>query len=295
MNFLNKNRMALAAAACLALSACSSAPTQDMPNPSVVENPSFAAGSTMAKIAESGSIRIGTKFDQPPVGQKNLRGELEGYDIEIAKIIASKLGLTPEDITWVETVSANREPFVQQGKVDMVTAYYAITEKRREAVGFAGPYLIGGLDLMVLAGNPHSIEGPEDSAGKKVCGVGGSTGASTMREEYPETKLVEFDVLSKCAEALKQGQVDAVVQADAVLLGIMEKEPGTFELVDKQFSEERFGIGFTKGDTEFCEFITDTLKEAEENGTYQQAWVSTIGKAAGKDTAPPLGEFDSCN
>src|ERR1044071_4252367 len=77
--------------------------------------PSFAAGTTMEKLASSGKIRVGVKFDQPGLSQKNLEGKLEGFDIEIIKLIAKGLGLNESNVEWVETSSSNREPFLQQG------------------------------------------------------------------------------------------------------------------------------------------------------------------------------------
>jgi glutamate transport system substrate-binding protein len=76
---------------------------------------SFAEGTTMARLEQAGKVRVGTKFDQPLFGQKNLDGNLEGFDVEIAKIIAGELGIQPSGIEWVESVSANREPFIEQG------------------------------------------------------------------------------------------------------------------------------------------------------------------------------------
>src|SRR5919107_1568470 len=95
--------LAVAAVAALALSACGG---DDGGEAEVADKPSFAAGSTMAKLADAGSIKIGTKFDQPGFGFKGLSDDPEGFDVEIAKIIAGKLGIEPDQITWVETVSA---------------------------------------------------------------------------------------------------------------------------------------------------------------------------------------------
>lgn len=277
---------AIAGTALLALTAsgCSQSVAQDG---AVVESSvSFEPGTSMQEIADRGSIRIGTKFDLPTIGAKNLKGEVEGFDVEIAKMIAGQLGIGPEKIEWVETVSANREPYLQQKKVDLVVAYYAITPKRQEVVTFAGPYLAGGLDLLVKAGNPEGIHGPEDTAGKKVCGQSGSTGPAFLHKEYPEAELVEFDTLSKCVDSLKQGQVDAVVQADHVLLGAMEKEAGTFELAGTRFDPTEFGVGISKGDVEMCKFVEQVLQESMDTGTYDKAWKETIGKALEGEPVP---------
>ena len=106
---------AVAAVSALTLSACGGGDddTAAAPEPDVAEAPEFEAGTPMAEIAEAGSIRIGTKFDQPFFGLETLGGEVEGFDVEVAKIIAAELGIAPEDIEWVETPSAVREEVLE--------------------------------------------------------------------------------------------------------------------------------------------------------------------------------------
>lgn len=248
----------------------------------------FEAGTTMAELNEAGSITIGTKFDQPGFGLLNPNTEEpEGFDVEIAKIVAGKLGIAPEDIEWVETVSANREPFLQNGQVDMVVATYTINDARKQLIDFAGPYYEAGQDIMVAEGNPENIEGPEDLAGKNVCSVEGSTPAQNIRDNYPEAQLTLFDVYSKCADALSAGQVDAVTTDNVILTGLVAGSDGAFELVGNPFTTEPYGIGVTLGDTEFRNFINDVLEEAFEDGTWAEAWDRTAGDISGQEAPEP--------
>jgi len=253
----------------------------------VNEGASFAEGTTMARLKDAGKVTVGTKFDQPLFGLKNLEGKPEGFDVEIAKLIAGEMGISADNINWVETVSANREPFIQQDKVDFVVATYTINDKRKEVVDFAGPYYEAGQDIMVAKGNPEGIAGPDDLAGKKVCSVTGSTPAENIRENYPEADLTEFDVYSKCAEALKNGQVQAVTTDNVILLGLISQDPEAFELVGKPFTEEPYGIGLKKGDTEFRNFINDTLEKIYQDGRWKAAWEATAGKVATETPTPP--------
>jgi glutamate transport system substrate-binding protein len=248
---------------------------------------SFPEGSTMAKLQSAGKVTVGTKFDQPLFGLKNLEGKPEGFDVEIAKIIAGEMGIAADKITWVETVSANREPFIQQGKVDFVVATYTINDKRKQVIDFAGPYYVAGQDIMVKKGNPLGIKGPDDLAGKKVCSVTGSTPAENIRTNYPKAKLTEFDVYSKCAEALKNGQVDAVTTDNVILLGLISKDQEAFELVGKPFTKEPYGIGVKKGDDQFRNFINDVLDKSKSDGRWKQAWDATAGKVATQEATQP--------
>ena len=128
---------AIAVAGILGLSACAadtSTPTPD------IEVPEFDAGTTMADLADAGKITIGTKFDQPLFGLKGPSGDPVGFDVEIGKIIAASLGISEDNIEWKETVSANRETFIENGTVDIVIATYTINDTRKEVISFADPY-----------------------------------------------------------------------------------------------------------------------------------------------------------
>src|SRR5699024_4402484 len=117
-------------------------------------------------------------------------GTPEGFDVEIGKLIAAELGIPADKIEWVETVSANREPFLQQGRVDLVIATYTINDERKEIINFAGPYYVAGQALMVEKGNPDNIAEPEDLAGYKVCSVEGSASSENIRQLVPEADVV---------------------------------------------------------------------------------------------------------
>jgi glutamate transport system substrate-binding protein len=247
----------------------------------------FDAGTTMAELNEAGKVTIGTKFDQPGFGLLNPQKVPEGFDVEIAKIIAGQLGIKPEDITWTETVSANRESFIQDGKVDFVVATYTINDERKKLVDFAGPYYEAGQDIMVAKGNPEGIKGPDDLAGKNVCSVEGSTPAENIRTKYPEAKLTLFDVYSKCADALSNGQVQAVTTDNVILTGLVAGAPDKFELVGNPFTKEPYGIGLKKDDQKFRDFINDTLQKSFDDGSWAEAWDRTAGKITGTEAPEP--------
>jgi glutamate transport system substrate-binding protein len=231
---------------------------------------------------------VGTKFDQPGFGLRNPQTQQpEGFDVEIAKLIAAELGIPEDGIEFVETVSANREPFIQNGQVNIVAATYTINDQRKQVVDFAGPYYVAGQDIMVAEGNPEGIEGPEDLAGKTVCSVEGSTPAQRIRDEYPEAQLTTFDVYSKCADALANGQVQAVTTDNVILTGLVAGSNGAFELVGNPFTEEPYGIGLAKGDDEFRNFINDVLEQSFEDGSWAEAWDRTAGAITGTEAPEP--------
>lgn len=254
----------------------------------------FEDGTTMAKLNQAGKIRVGTKFDQPLFGLKGLDGKPTGFDVEIAKLIAAKLGVAADNIEWTETPSKVREEVIEQDKVDFVVATYTINDKRKERISFAGPYYQAGQDLMVKSDNT-AITGPESlrDAKSKVCSVTGSTPAENIREYIDAANLVLFDVYSKCADALRTGQVDVVTTDNVILLGLIDESDDAFKLIGKPFTEEPYGIGIKKGDVKFCEFIHETLTEAAANGSYEKAWKDTAGAVATE--TPTLPTLATCS
>lgn len=228
--------------------------------------------------ATAGTLKFGVKGDQPGLGLQT-GSAYEGFDIEIAKIIAKGLGGDPAKAQFVTTVSANREPFIQQGTVDIVVATYTINDDRKKKVNFAGPYYVAGQDLLVPVAS--TITGPESLDGKKVCSVTGSTPAKRIKSDYPKAQLQEFDTYSKCVEALASGAVDAVTTDDIILAGYAAQSQwaGKFKVVGKPFSTEPYGIGVKKEDKAGCEKINEILKAAAADGSYKKAWDDTLGKS----------------
>jgi glutamate transport system substrate-binding protein len=250
------------------------------------EEGEFDEGSTMAEIQEAGTLRVGVKYDQPLFGV-NTPGGVEGFDAEIAKLIAE--GIWGEgggdNIEWSEAVSAVREEVLEQDQVDIVIATYTINDDRKELVDFAGPYYVAGQDIMVEEGNPEGIEGVDDLNGQPVCSVEGSTSIENLREMAPDADVVSLDTYSACAEELAQGNVTAVTTDNVILLGLID-ERGEFELVGNPFTDEPYGIGVQKDEDEFRDWINDRLEEIYDSGEWEQAWEDTAG-VVGETPEPP--------
>jgi len=295
MKFRKTRWAAVAAAALLTVTACGDAGEDGGDDAGaaneyeVVESPDLSGAA--AELAEAGEVTIGVKFDQPGIGFKGATDDVPtGFDPEMGKIIAGQLGLEPDAIKWVETISDNREPFLQEGTVDFVIASYSITDERRQVVGQAGPYYVTGQSLLVAA-DDDSINGPDDLDGKKVCSVTGSTSIATVEEEYG-AEPAGFDTYSECVDQLKNGSVDAVTTDGAILLGYAAEDPDALKVVGEPFSEERYGIGYNKDQPELCEFLNETITTAFEDGSFQKAFDATLGKS-GND-APEAPETDPC-
>ena len=219
---------------------------------------------------ESGKIRIGIKFDQPGLGFKK-SGTYVGFDVDVAKYVAKKLGYSEDEIVWKEAPSKQREAMLQNGDVDMILATYSITDERKNAVSFAGPYFVAGQDLLVRK-DDHSINGPEDLNGKRLCSVTGSTSAATVKEKFAsEVQLMEQPGYAECATALFSGIVDAVTTDDIILAGLASASRGKLRVVGKPFTQEYYGVGIKEGDTALAKKINAAIAEMIKDGSWERA------------------------
>lgn len=257
----------------------------------IVKNPKFASGSTMARIAKAKHIKVGVKFDQPGIGYKNpTTGKVEGYDIEIAKMIAGQLGIdyrNKKQFKLVETVSKNRETFLENKTVDLVIASYSITDERKQLVDFAGPYYETGQDLLIRKSDKADITGVDSLAGKKICSVTGSTSLANVKQKAPKAKRVALSQYSDCVTQLQNKTVDALTTDGSILLGYAAEDPDHLTVVGKPFSTEKYGIGMHKGDKAMRTFLNDMLADSFTDGTWKKAYDRTLGKSGSAAPKPP--------
>ena len=249
--------LAMAAASTLALSACGGG---EVGEPTGGDDTAAGGGDT---------IRIGIKYDQPGLGLQD-GDTFTGFDTDVARYVADKLGYSEDQIEFVETISANRETALQNGDVDMIFATYSITDERKEVIDFAGPYFVAGQDLLVAADNTD-ITGPEDLEGKNLCSVTGSTSAEKIKTDYAEgVQLLERPGYAECVTALSAGQVDAVTTDDIILAGLSAANgEGNLKVVGAPFSEERYGVGLPKG-SDMCEDINTAITKMIDDGTWEE-------------------------
>jgi glutamate transport system substrate-binding protein len=252
----------------------------------------FDDGTHMKELAEAGKVTIGVKYDQPGLGFKGAADDVpSGFDVEIAKLLAADLGIDPatSDVTWEETISDNREPFLQSKKVDLVLASYSITDDRRKVVGQTGPYMVTGQQLLVKADS--DVDSIDDLAGKEVCSVTGSTSIDKINEKG--AKGVGFDSYSECVQKVLDGSVAGMSTDGTILAGFAAQNEGELKVVGDTFSEERIGVGYSKDYPEMCEWINGVLEKAFEDGSWEKAFESTLGPSGVETPDPPT--LDECS
>jgi glutamate transport system substrate-binding protein len=242
----------------------------------------FPAGSTMAKLQDSGEITIGVKYDVPPFGLKNPQsGEIEGFDVDMGKIIAEELGVEPK---FVEAISDNRIPFLQQGEVDLILSTMTINQERDMEIEFSEPYYVARGRILVPGDS--DIKGIEDLAGRRVCTALGSTYEETLREDAPDAELRLVDTYSECLELLQNGAIDAISTDDVILTGMIIQDD-TLKMVGDELTVEPYGAGIKEGDKEFQTFVSDTLEAAQADGRWEEAFQKWVGQYTNQQTPPP--------
>ncbi|WP_156465959.1 MULTISPECIES: glutamate ABC transporter substrate-binding protein [unclassified Rathayibacter] len=245
---------------------------------------------TFDAMTDADKVTIGVKEDQPGLGYLDAAtNERSGFDIEIAKWIAASLGFSEDKIEFQAIPSANREASIVNGDIDYYVGTYSITDKRKEQVGFAGPYFETGQQLLVAADN-DTIEGPDDlTADTTVCSATGSTPIQNIRTNYPEVPTEEFDTYSQCVDALNDGQVDAVTTDGAILIGYAAQSPDELKVVGEPFSTELYGVGLAKDDDALRGFVNDMFTEGGD--TWTAIYDETLGKSGTEVEQPAVDAY----
>ena len=235
-----------------------------------------APGDDLARIKQSGVLRVGVKSDTPPFGFK--RGEtLAGFDIDIADALVQQMGL--KDVTFVPVTSANRLAKLQAGEVDCVIASMTITRTRAREVDFTIPYFQDGQALLVKGDS--AIQSYLDLAGKKVGAVKGSTSAANMKQVAPEAQIVAFDSFAALLAGLESGKVEAIT-SDQLILQALAQSAKTKDLriAGDRFSTEPYGIAVRKNQSRLRGALDEAVQGIWENGRWQLIFDTWFGPRA---------------
>src|SRR6188472_210179 len=153
----------------------------------------FDAGTPLGDIQEKGEIVIGVKYDVPPFGFNNpSSGKVEGFDVDLGQAVADKLGVKPK---FIEAISDNRIPFLEDGTADVILSTMTINEERVEQIEFSDPYYIAKGRILVKKDNSE-ITGVDTLGGKNVCTALGSTYEATLKKQAPDAELKLVDSYS---------------------------------------------------------------------------------------------------
>ncbi len=222
-------------------------------------------------IKERDKIVFGVKFDTKLFGLKDpASGEVEGFDIDVAKQLAKEILGDETKVEFVEVTSKTRIPLLNKGDIDAIIATMTITEERKKEVGFTEVYFEAGQSLLVKKGSP--VQSIDDlTKDTTVIAVKGSTSTDNIRAAAPDAPVLEFENYAEAFTALKAGKGEALTTDNSILLG-MASEDDSFELVGGTFTDEPYGIAVKKGEQEFLDTLNDALESLKSNGEFDKVY-----------------------
>ncbi len=196
------------------------------------------------EIIKRGSIRVGINVDSKPFGFIDAKGEIQGYDADLARYIAHYIVKSPNAVKFVPVTPANRMLKASTGEVDIVIATMTITPQRQEILDFSIPYDSAGQAVLVNSGSRITAIG--DLAGQNVGVIFGTTAEKNMQNLVPSANILGFKTYHEAYEALKAGSINAITSDDTILSGFAIEDKSV-KLLSKRYSREPYGVGFKKG------------------------------------------------
>ena len=220
---------------------------------------------TILRIKQAGKIVVGTAATYEPMEYVNDKGEIVGLDIDIAKEIASDLGVDLEirDMEFDKLIDA-----VSKGEVDMIIAAITITQERAEKVSFSIPYFNAGQVIVVREEN-HDIKGPEDLRGKRI-GVEAGTTSEKEALKYTDSSLVKsYESYDPLLADLKAGNIDALIIDYPAAKSAVRRVDG-FKIVGNPFTDEFYGIAVRKGEQALLNEINKVITRLKQTGKLKE-------------------------
>jgi len=230
---------------------------------------------TLEDIKAKGVLVAGVKDAVVPFGFVDEKTkELVGFDVDICKEIAKKLGVR---IELKPVTSATRIPKLSQGMVDLAACTMTHKLSRDDVIDFSITYFMDGQKLLVKKGS--GIKSYHDLAGKKVGSAKGSTSEKNIKEVQPDCTVLSFEGYPQAFLALKQGKVSAVTTDSVILVGLKgsDDNPDNWEIVGDFFAKEPYGIGVRENDSNFRDFVNRCLIEMWNDGTYKKIYDKWLG------------------
>jgi polar amino acid transport system substrate-binding protein len=237
---------------------------------------SFAAApaDTLAAVKKKGVLVAGVKDSLPPFGYIDEKTRtIIGYDIDFVNAIAKKLGVKVE---LKPVTSASRMPQLQEGNIDMIAATMTKNPERAKVIDFSHTYFFTGQKFITKKGSVKSLK---DLEGKRIGTAKGSTSEQNVKKSIPTATVLSFDDYPQALLALQQGKVQAVTTDEAILAGLLAKTPNKaqFEIPNVQISDEPYGLGMRKDDTNFVNFVNKTILEMEKSGEAKKIFDKWFG------------------
>ena len=225
------------------------------------------------EIKQRGRWNIGIKCDSPPFGYIDVRGRNAGFDVEIARWFSRFAFGKSNRVTFTCLTTPAREPAINTGRVDLVIATFTYTIDRDTRIDFSRAYYKATGRLLVRNDSP--IRSLADIANRTIATTSGSIYDRWMKNCFKSTKVLVTDSFTNALLAFRNGQADALMWDDTVLLGIAVQDP-TLKLTDDLFLPLPYGIGLRQGNTALKLWIDSRLNIMAKKDAFMPILRSTV-------------------
>lgn len=249
-------------------------------NPIVSEQPS-----KLEQAEEAGKMRIGIRFDNPPLSFIDADGNWVGFDVDLAQALADQMNL---ELEQVKVDGTTRISFLQEDKIDLAVASMNHTRSRDASVDFSITYFWDNQSFLIRQGTYQNID---ELMGQKVAANAGSSAIpswTVYSEEMggPAPEFVEFTDKLAAMQALRDGAVEGYTEDNITLLVLAAGDP-ELELLPGGHNPVQFGIGLPEDESKWRDAVNLALQELWKNGTYHEIYQKWFGPEA--DIELPLG------
>ncbi|MGF6697681.1 cystine transport system substrate-binding protein [Paraburkholderia sp. MM5496-R1] len=216
------------------------------------------------QVKQRGTLRIGLEGTFPPFNSKAPSGELVGYDVDIAKAVAAKLGVKPEFVTteWSGIIAG-----LQAGKFDVIVNQVGITDARKQTLDFSPAYTYSAAQLIQRKNDTRQFTSLEDLKGKKL-GVGLGTNYMDMAKAVPGIDVKTYPGAPEYLRDLAAGRLDAALNDRLMLAYLLKNSNLPLRTGANVGPGNPSGIPFRKGNPKFAQAIDDAMTQLEADGTF---------------------------
>ena len=226
-----------------------------------------AAAGDLAAVKQRGALRIGCEGTYSPFCYQDEQGTLVGFDVDVAKAVAGKIGVKAEftPSKWEGILAA-----LNSDRFDVVFNQVTISDERKKAYDFSQPYTYSGLQILVRQDKLKDIKGPDDLAGRKVGVLLGTNHEQWLREHTPKADVRTYEDDASRNQDLLIGRIDAILN-DRLIVGSVEKiYGGKIVATGPLVSDTRQAAAVKKGNTDLVAAIDQALKALTDDGTMKK-------------------------
>lgn len=230
-----------------------------------------AAADQLDRVKQRGKLIVGVKNDYPPFGSLNANGEIEGFEIDLAKAVAKELTGRDDAIEMVPVIASNRIEFLNAGRVDILFATLAPSPERAKALDFTKPYyMLAGIVLLAPKDSPYKSW--DDVKGQRLCSQQGNLYNKELIEKYG-ADMALFNGTPDMFKAFLDGRCVGIAFDEQILRQKL-RDPAwnaKYDIVVPTFSFVPLVGGVRKGEPAFMAAVNEAIKKAEASGLLVEA------------------------